>query len=94
MWIGSPTNNSGERRDILGLETQINVNTHADAHSSELCHAADSDVKDFNYSLITGNEKDIIQYLEMMDNYVRWNARKPCRRDRSPWSVPVAAIRV
>lgn len=76
VWTGSPTNNSGERRDILGLETQINVNTHVDALSSAICHAADPDVKDFNYSQITGNAKDIIQYLEMMDNYVRWNARK------------------
>lgn len=76
VWIGSPTNNSGERRDILGLETQINTSTHVDALTSVVCTAADPDVKNFNYSLVTGTAKDIIEYLEMCDNYVRWNARK------------------
>lgn len=75
-WIGTPANNNGERRDILGLETQINTSTHVDALSSAVCTAADPDVKDFGYSLVTGAARDIIQYLEMADNYVHWNARK------------------
>ena len=75
-WIGTPANNSGERKDVLGLETQINTGTHIDALTSAVCTAADPDVKDFNYSLVTGAAKDIIQYLEMADNYVHFNARK------------------
>lgn len=73
-WIGSPANNSGERKDILGLEIQVNTGTHVDAMSSAICTAADPDVKNFNFSLVTGAAKDIIQYLEMVDNYIHWNA--------------------
>jgi hypothetical protein len=76
VWTGSPTNNSGERKDILGLETQINTGTHVDALSSSICTAADPDVKAFGFSLVTGSGRDIIEYLEMADNYAHWNARK------------------
>lgn len=76
IWIGSPTNNSGERKDILGLETQINTNTHVDATSSAICTAANPDIKNFNYSLVTGTAKDIIQYLEMGEEYVHFKARQ------------------
>ena len=67
---------NGERKDILGLETQINTNTHVDATSSAICTAANPDIKDYNYTMVTAAAKDIIQYIEMMDNFVRWKARQ------------------
>jgi hypothetical protein len=33
-------------------------------------------VKDFGYSLITGAVRDIVQYIEMCDTYVMWNAQQ------------------
>lgn len=75
-WIGSPANNNGEARDIWGLDLQINVNTHRDKFTNAICHAADSDVKDFGYDLINGTGRSLAQYLEMMDTYVMWNAQQ------------------
>ncbi|HJX58092.1 MAG TPA: hypothetical protein VJ325_05180 [Thiobacillus sp.] len=74
VWIGTPANNVGEARDLWGLDSQINVSTHKDKLTDAVCSAADSDVKNFGYSLITGNAKDIVQYVEMCDTYVYWNA--------------------
>ncbi len=75
VWIGTPANNNGEARDLWGLDSQINVSTHRDKFTNAVCHAADSDVKDFGYSLVTGAARSIAQYLEMMDTYVMWNAQ-------------------
>lgn len=76
VWIGTPANNNGEARDLWGLDSQINVSTHRDKDSSGICTAADSDVKDFGYSLISGAVRDIVQYIEMCDTYVMWNAQQ------------------
>jgi hypothetical protein len=74
VWIGTPANNNGEARDLWGLDSQINVSTHRDRWSANVCTAADSDVKNFNYALVTGTVRDIVQYIEMCDTYVMWNA--------------------
>lgn len=73
-WVGTPANNNGEARDLWGLDSQINVGTHIDKDTQNVCHAADSDVKNFGYSLVTGNVRDIVQYVDMCDTYVMWNA--------------------
>jgi hypothetical protein len=76
IWSGSPANNSGERRDIMGFDLHINAGTHVDKDSSSVCTAADSDVKNFGYSLVTGNNRDIVQYIEMCDRFVMWRAQQ------------------
>jgi hypothetical protein len=74
VWIGSPANNSGERRDIMGMDLHINVNTHVDKDTSSICTAANSDVKNFGYSMINGNTRDIVQYIEQCDRFVMFRA--------------------
>lgn len=76
VWIGSPANNNGEARDLWGLDSQINVNTHIDKFSQNTCTAANSDVKNFGYALMTGSTRDIAEYIEMCDTYVMWNAQQ------------------
>lgn len=76
VWTGSPANNSGVAKQLWGFDSQINTSTHRDHLSSALCTAADSDVKDFGYSLITGNVRDIVRYIEMCDAYVMFNAEQ------------------
>lgn len=74
VWIGSPANNSGERKDLVGLNTHINAGNKIDMTSMAVCTAANSDVKNFGYNKVGGPNKDIVRYIEMCDRYVSWNA--------------------
>lgn len=55
-----------------GLDVQI-ATGQKDADTGALCTALDSDVKDYNFADL-GN--DIIEYVSMLEWYVRHNARK------------------
>lgn len=74
VWIGSPANNSGERRDLVGLNTHINAGNKIDATSMARCDAANADVKNFGYAKVGGPTRDIVRYIEMADRYTAWNA--------------------
>lgn len=76
VFIGSPANNSGERRDIVGLDIHINTGNKIDATSSAICTAANSDIKDFGFDLVGGAGRNIMQYIEMADAYSTFNARR------------------
>lgn len=56
-----------------GLDSQI-ATAQVDADSNQACPALDSDVKDFNYNDVCGTTLDIVEYLSMMEHYLRWNA--------------------
>lgn len=74
VWIGTPANNSGQRRDILGLDAHINQGNKVDFRTSAVCDAADSVVLDFGFDLVGGNGRDIIEYLEAAEyEAVEWN---------------------
>lgn len=74
LWVGNPANNVGERKDIWGLEYQINTGTHIDRTSSAVLRALDPDVKAFNYDIIGKSGRNIVQYLEAVDQYVHFKA--------------------
>lgn len=74
LWIGNPVNNSGEKKDIWGLDQQINENTHKDRTSSAIMTALNSDVKDFGFDCIGSNGHNIVEYIEEVDNYLNVNA--------------------
>lgn len=75
VFIGSPTNNNGEAKDIVGLDIHINAGNKRDAHNNTICTAADSDVKDFG-SAVVGSSSNIMQYIEMCDAFVTYKARR------------------
>lgn len=76
VFIGSPANNSGERRDIVGLDTHINTGNKVDATGMGVCTAANSDVKPFGNDLVNGSGRNIMQYIEMCDAFSMFNARR------------------
>lgn len=74
MWIGTPANNSGQRRDIIGLDIHINENNKRDAFQQALCTAANSVVLDFGYDLVEGTGRNIVEYMEEAEwQAVEWN---------------------
>lgn len=76
IWIGSPSNNNGEARDILGLQTQINTGKR-DAFTGNLCAAADSIVMNFNLQPVEGGGTvDIVEYLETAEYTNTINAER------------------
>jgi hypothetical protein len=77
VFTGSPTNNNGEARDIVGLDIHINSGNKVDATYQTVCTAANSDVKNFNNGVVGSSAAgNIMQYLEMADAFVNHKARR------------------
>lgn len=70
LWEGSPSNNNGQARQILGLQTQLN-NGKVDAFSGIACPAADTSVYQFGYDMVDGSGRDIVEYLEKAEYLMR-----------------------
>jgi hypothetical protein len=87
VWQGAITNNSaqGGYKEFPGLDNQI-ATGHVDAETNVAMPAADSDLKDFNYNAVDGVALDIVEYLSMMEFYLR---HKADRTGLSPvtWAV-------
>lgn len=75
VFSGSPANNNGEARDIVGLDIHINAGNKIDATSQQICTAANSDVKNFNNAVV-GSATNIMRYIEMADAFVTHKARR------------------
>lgn len=79
VFSGSPANNNGEAKDIVGLDIHINSGNKVDASMQQVCTAANSDVKDFgnaNVRNLTAGTPNIMQYIEMADAFVNWKAQR------------------
>lgn len=76
VFVGSPANNDGEKRDIVGLDIHINSGNKVDALSQNLCTAANSDVKNFQNDIVGGSGRNIMQFIEMADAFVTHKARR------------------
>jgi len=75
IWIGSPANNSGERRDLTGFNLQINKGNHYDAISGGACAAMDSVVEDLNYNIVnSANSGLIVSYIDSIAYQLMWNS--------------------
>ena len=76
LWQGTVTGNTNGRAEFPGLDAQITTG-HVDSVTNTLCPAADSDVKDFNFSILgkTGQLSDIVTYLSMLEFFVTSIAR-------------------
>ena len=76
-WQGSVANNTsgGGYKEMPGLDSQIATGI-VDAGTNTACPAVDSDVKNFNYDLVGGAGRDIVEYVSMLEFYLRNNARK------------------
>lgn len=78
-WTGNPANNIGDGyMEPPGLDILIGTNK-VDAITGAECKALDSDVKNFNYQLITtvvGNTFAIVRALSYLEEYVHQNASR------------------
>lgn len=78
-WQGAVANNSagGGYMEFPGLDSQITTGI-VDLSSNATCPALDSDVKDFNYQLVSAvnanNVPLIAWYLSTLEHYLRHNA--------------------
>lgn len=78
LWQGSVANNNagGGYKEMPGLDSQI-ATGQIDADNPNItCPALDSDVKNFNYDLVGGTGRDIVEYLSMLEFYLRTNAER------------------
>jgi hypothetical protein len=75
VFIGSPANNHGEAKDIVGLDIHINSGNKRDALNQTLCPAANSDVKSFGHNVV-GSAANIVKYIETVDAFSMWKARQ------------------
>lgn len=76
FWQGNPANSNagGGYIEFPGLDRQI-ATGQVDAHTNTACPALDSDVKSFGYNDVCGNVLDIVEYLSMLEYYLRFNAK-------------------
>lgn len=68
MWRGTIAGGS-----FPGLDVQV-ATGQKDADTGVLAPALDSDLKDFNYDLVGGTARDIVEYVSMLEFYIRHNA--------------------
>lgn len=78
VFVGSPANNSGERRDISGLNLQVNTNK-VDAITQNACTAMYSTVHDFmlgNVSTSTTAQNNLVRWLDAIMFKLEFVARR------------------
>ncbi len=74
VWQGNPASNVGQGYwEFPGFDLLIGTGK-VDAHTGVACAAADSDIKDFGYNLVSGNAQDIVEVMSMMAAYLGFNA--------------------
>lgn len=78
MWRGSVANNNagGGYKEFPGLDAQIATGQVDADNNAVLCSALDSDVKSFAYDSVGGSGRDIVEYLSMLEFYLRSNAER------------------
>lgn len=75
LWTGNPALNSGQRKFIWGLNSQINTNTHVDYQAMAVLTAANPFVHNMQYGLVNGTA-NIVQALEEMDAHLHYRAQR------------------
>lgn len=75
VWQGNVANNNagGGYAEFPGLDRQI-ATGHVDADTNTAVPSLDSDVKNFGYDQVGGTGRDIVEYLSMLEFYLRYNA--------------------
>lgn len=77
LWQGSTANNTvgGGYKEFPGLDNQI-ATGQVDAETNTAMPSADSLIYNFNYNAVDGTVLDIVEYLSMMEFYLRDIARR------------------
>jgi len=77
VYVGNPANNSvgGGYMEFNGMDILINTGK-VDTITGTPCAALDSDLKDFNYNNVCGVAPDIVEYISMMELFLRHKAER------------------
>lgn len=78
VWTGDPALSASSNRwkDVLGLNTQINTGNKRDAISNTLCTAMNSDVKNYNYGIVSAANSTISNVIDTVWAYLNVNANQ------------------
>lgn len=78
VWTGDPALSASSNRwkDVLGLNTQINTGNKRDALSSQLCTIMNSDVKNYNYGIVSGANTTISNVIDTVWQFLNVKARQ------------------
>lgn len=78
VWTGTPSANTANdgAMQFIGMETLVNTGNKVDALNGTPCAAMDSDVKNFDYELVSGTGRSIVDYMDTMYGYLKWNATR------------------
>ena len=78
VWTGDPALSAASKRwkDVLGLNTQINTGNKRDALSNTLCTIMDSDVKNYNYGIISASNSTISNVIDAIWYFINTKARQ------------------
>jgi hypothetical protein len=77
FWTGNPVNNNvgGGYAEFPGMDILVSTNK-VDAFTGVTCPALYSDVKDFAFNAVDSATPDILNYLSMMEFYLRHIAER------------------
>lgn len=79
VWVASPANNSGERREFSGLDLHVNTGNKVDAISSNICTAMNSIITNFfngNVSTSTAAAANLVRILDSVMFRLMFVARR------------------
>lgn len=88
VFTGTPTLNTANDGAMqpIGLETLVNTGNKVDALNGTPCPAMNSDIKDFGYDLVNGTGRSIVNYVDTMYGYLKYNAKK-MKLDPVKWKI-------
>lgn len=75
LWQGVTAGATDGFAEFPGLDVQI-ATGQVDADTGTTCPALDSDVKDFNFDAVGGSGRDIVEYMSMLEFYIRTLAER------------------
>lgn len=76
VWTASPTNNTNNAKQWVGMQTQVNTGNKRDAFTGQICTAANSVVFDAQYTSIDEDPVGVYRLLEETYRHVKYNARQ------------------
>lgn len=77
VFVGSPANNEGEKKDIVGLDIHINSGNKIDSGQQATCTAANSKVLSFNSGIVgSASAGNIVALMEAADAFATYKARR------------------
>lgn len=78
VYTGTPSANKANDggMQFIGMETLVNTGNKVDALDGTPCPAMNSDIKNFGYNLVSGAGNSIVNYMDTMYGFLKYNASR------------------